>query len=110
MLFIARGGCSGRRRVQCLGHDRDLHPVLPSIALTNNNRGPIAFGLLSTTGLALKSYIPFPVPPHLIAIRAYNVRGILIGLGDMVAEMHFLKHACVMVLDFCLPTLLLQQA
>ena len=74
MLFIARGGCRGRRRVRCLGDDRDLHPVLPSIALTNNNRCPIALELLGTAGLALKSYIPFPVPPHLVASRTYQRR------------------------------------
>jgi hypothetical protein len=44
MLFIARGGCRGQRRVRYLGHDRDLHPVLPSIALTNNNPRPMRQG------------------------------------------------------------------
>jgi hypothetical protein len=99
MLFIARGGCRGRRHGLRLGDDRDLHPILPGIAVTNHNRRPIAFCLLRTAGLAFKGHIPFPVPPHFIASCTYSVRGILIGLGNMVAEMHFPEHVCVMFRD-----------
>ena len=41
--------------------------------------------------LGLHSRTPFPVAPHLIASRTYNVRGILIAFTDMVAEMQFLE-------------------
>jgi hypothetical protein len=107
MVLVTRASrrrwCRGADCSRCWGGDRDLHPILPSIALTSNNRRPIAFGLLRTAGLALKSHIPFPVPPHLVASRTYNVRGILIGFGDMLAEMQLLAHAWGMFLD-CLPT------
>ena len=52
-----------------------------------------------TPVLALNSVTPFSVAPYLIAGRSYNVRGILIGLADMVAEMHILEQVRVKFLD-----------
>jgi hypothetical protein len=37
--------------------------------------------------LLLKSQTRSPVAPYLIAISSYNLRGILIGLGAVIAEM-----------------------
>ena len=78
---------NGRKRVfdlSLLGRFRGdvdgQHPMLPSIALTNLNRGSIALELYRIVVLALKSCTPFRVPPYLIASRIYNVRGILIVL------------------------------
>src|SRR6202011_2353351 len=99
MLLVARGGrwrrCSGR----CWGYVPDQHSLLPSIALTNLNPCPIALELYRTAVLALKSLPPFRVPPYLIARRTYNVRGILIVLGEMVADMKLLKQICQHLLD-----------
>jgi hypothetical protein len=41
--------------------------------------------------LALNSRTPFSGRPHLIASRTYDVRGILIDRGEIVAEMYFLE-------------------
>jgi hypothetical protein len=49
--------------------------------------------------VALKSQTPFPVFPYLIASRTYNVRGILIALVEIVAEMKLLEQDCMIFLD-----------
>lgn len=49
--------------------------------------------------MPLKSCIPFPVAPYLIASPTYNVRGILIGLARMVAKLDVLKQACIIFLN-----------
>jgi hypothetical protein len=47
----------------------------------------------------LNSRTPFPVAPFLIASRSYNVRGILIALADMVAEMNLFEQLCIIFPD-----------
>ena len=42
---------------------------------------------------------PSSVAPCLIACRSYNVRGTLIALVEMVAEMQFLEHVFIMFLN-----------
>jgi hypothetical protein len=59
----------------------------------------MALELYRTAGLALNSLTPFRVPPYLIARRTYNVRGILIVLGEMVTDMNLLKQICPKLLD-----------
>jgi hypothetical protein len=76
-----------------------VQPILPSIAITNGNRRPIALELYRTEVLALKNRTPFPVFPYLVASRTYNVRGILIALVEMVAEMKLLEQVCMIFLD-----------
>ena len=63
----------------------DLHPNLPSIAVTNINFCPMALEWYRIAGRRLKSGAPVPAAPQLIASRSYSVRGILIGLADKVA-------------------------
>jgi hypothetical protein len=46
--------------------------------------------------VALKSCAPFSIRSHLIASRTYDVRGILIGLADVVADMNCLEEVCEM--------------
>jgi hypothetical protein len=46
---------------------------------------------LQRAGLALKSLSPFSGFPHLTAVRAYTVRGILIEGGENIAETKFLE-------------------
>src|SRR6478672_8861962 len=65
-------------------HVRGEHPNLPIIALTNHR--PVSLDLGRTEALAFNSRTPSSGRPHLIASRTYNVRGILIGFADMVAE------------------------
>jgi hypothetical protein len=73
-----------------------IFQVSPSRTLTAPQ---IALELYRTTALALKSKTPFPGPPDLIASRSYHVRGTLIVLVEMVAEMPFLEHSREKLLD-----------
>ena len=83
------------------GYVPDIHPILPSIALTNTNRRPIApLELYRVSGvLALHGRTPLPDAPNLIASRTYNVRRILVALAEMVAEMKLHEQACMIFLD-----------
>jgi hypothetical protein len=49
--------------------------------------------------VALKSCVPFSIRPHLFASRTYDVRGILIGLADVVANMNSLEEICEMFFE-----------
>src|SRR6516165_184769 len=102
-LLAARGGRRGRRRGGgcrwCWGYIPHVQPLLPSIALTTINLYPIALSFYRTKILAFKSHSPYPVAPCLIASRSYNVRGILISLVEMIAEMNLLEYVCPMFHD-----------
>src|SRR5258708_29942518 len=60
---------------------------------------PIALERYRIAGLFLKNQIPFPVAPHLVTSRSYDMRGMLIRFVDMVAEVQILEHICKMFLN-----------
>ena len=90
----------GLRRRSCFWGDiPNVHPDLPSVALTDINRRPFALELYRIAGLGLKSRTPIPTAPQSIATCTYNMRGILIGPDDTVAGMIFCKYVCKVLLD-----------
>jgi hypothetical protein len=72
------------------------HSQFPGIAFTTINCGIVSLLLYRTPVFALNSVTPFSITPHLIP---YNVRGKLIVLANMVAEMDSLEQVCSPFLD-----------
>src|SRR5215471_16291999 len=71
----------------------------PTISLTDIDIQPIALHLHRRAVLCLKSHIPLPGGPYLIARSTYNMREILIRRTDMADEMYFLEPVCKEFLD-----------
>src|ERR1700685_1105663 len=108
MLLLARR-LSSRQLFRLSGRGRwwdqvpSQHPNFPIVALTNIKTAKVSLELhrIALLALNLNSRAPFSGIPSLIA---YNSRGVLIDLADMVAEMHLIEQVCIIFLE-CLPTI-----
>ena len=110
-LLVARAGARGRRcaRLWCktLVDEHDTvrvsvpggYPDLPIIALTNINACPMALDWERFAGLALPSLPIFSGCPQFVASRTYQVRGILVELGDAVFRVPPLVQVCIVFLN-----------
>src|SRR5262249_36631769 len=86
--FLASSHLFGlSRRSRFRGDVPSQHPQFPGVAFTTINCAKVSLLLYRVASLDLNGLTPFSITPQLIA---YTMRGNLIVLGEVVAEMNLL--------------------
>ena len=101
--MLARAGCRRSCHSGSWGYVIGVQTDLPSIALANMNRRPIAFDFDGAAVRVLNGLAPFPVSPYRITSSSYEAKGIRINRVYMVFGVPSLELVCTPIL-YCVPT------